>query len=206
MSELIACLIAYNEADLLPGCLDSLVGKADRIILVDGRIATFPGDGVGSDDSTVDIAKSYGIEVIQSDKAWPDEITMRNQYLKGKDGDWYFMIDADETLLTPLPYPDDLPANAMAYKVELRMLHSYNEVICPVRLFRHVGHMEYRDVHHALYSDGMLVSHPKYTPFLGSVQMVHRQILRSRRRWQDKRIKRLQCYDHEKEHRARLGL
>src|SRR3972149_1788831 len=120
MAMLKACVMAYKLEQLLPGCLASMQDKVDRISLVDGRIAHFPGDSSYSTDDTALIARSFGAEVIRSETAWPDEITMRSQYLLGNEGDWYLMIDADEVLMTTLPKPAWL--NRVGYRVVLEML------------------------------------------------------------------------------------
>lgn len=204
MSNLIGCMIVYNESQLLPMCLESITGKVDRLVIVDGRIATYPGDGIHSDDGTLDIIRDSGAELITGDSAWEDEIQMRNQYLVGEDDDWYFVIDSDEELITPLPYPDDLPSEGVSYSVVLRMLHSYNEMIHVPRLFKHRGDMRYQFAHNALYSNDNLISHHKHVPLLPSVEMIHHQIRRGKQRWDAKRVKRLACFEREKQHRLRL--
>ncbi|MHB1835610.1 MAG: glycosyltransferase, partial [Solirubrobacteraceae bacterium] len=45
-----AAMIVRNEEDLLPGCLESLDGLVDEIVVVD----------TGSTDVTVDVARAHG--------------------------------------------------------------------------------------------------------------------------------------------------
>jgi len=200
--RMIACIIAYNEEELLPGCLESIASHVDEIVLVEGRIAEMPGELGTSSDRTIEIAQSFACHIKHNPHPWPDEQTMRNQYLIGNDGDWYFIIDADEMLLTPLPRPDQLP-DVPAFRVSLTMLGGGHR-FWPQRLFQHKGEMEYREIHDALYSDGVWVSDNRVTPILHSVHMLHRQPLRGRQRWADKRVKRQRC--HERETPVRLKL
>ncbi len=80
-----ACLIAKNEENTLPKCLDSLRGVADEIILVD----------TGSTDKTVEIAKSFGCKVYYF--AWINDFAAaRNEALRHASGEFILVIDADE--------------------------------------------------------------------------------------------------------------
>lgn len=199
LAKLIGVLIAYNEEVLLPDCLASIYGKVDEIIMVEGRIADYPGDSPHSTDNTVAIAKEYGATVIQIDRAWNNECEMRSAYLVGNEGDVYFQIDADERLMTPLPRPEQLPGDS--YKVSIRMIGAPIEGYRP-RFFRHKGEMIYRGVHDALFSDGKLISTPKNTPALHSVWLAHRQILRDKNRRANKAHYYRIGYTHEHEIRT----
>ena len=200
--RMIACIIAYNEEGLLPGCLASVKPYVDEIVLVEGRIAEMPGEGARSTDKTLAFARAFCTQVVTQVAPWPDEQTMRNQYLVGRDGDWYFVIDADEMLLTPLPRPDQLP-DIPAFRIPLTMSDGTSKVYFP-RLFQHKGKMEYRELHDALYSDGVWISDKRKMPILHSVHLLHRQPLRSRERRELKRIKRQRCHERETPIRLRL--
>ena len=83
-----ATLIVRNEERFLDGCLDSLQGFADEIILVD----------TGSTDATHAIAENRGIAVHSF--PWSDDFSAaRNHALGLAQGQWIFYIDADERLL-----------------------------------------------------------------------------------------------------------
>jgi hypothetical protein len=194
MAKLIAVLITYNEEALLPDCLESIYGKADEIVMVEGRIADFPGDNIHSADNTIAIAESYGATVIQNNRAWHNECEMRSAYLVGNAGDVYFHIDADERLMTPLPCPEQLPGDA--YKVSVNMIGVSTKQLRP-RFFRHKGMMEYRGVHDALFSDDTLVSNPKDVPTLHSVWLTHAQMLRDKNRRAHKEMYYRAGYVHE---------
>lgn len=82
-----ACLIAKNEAAFLEGCLLSLRGKVDEIVVVD----------TGSTDTTRDIALQHGC--VLHEFAWCSDFSAaRNYGLERASGDWILYIDADERL------------------------------------------------------------------------------------------------------------
>ena len=153
---IIGCISAYNEEQLLPGCLASLEGQVDRIVVADGRYKNFPGEGACSTDKTVAIARAFGAEVIlpPNDEPWIDEPTKRSAYLVGKEGNWYLRIDADERLVGDLPDTATLNINNV-YALRIvwpnNLLNSW--VPC---IFAHHGKMYYDKVHCALFSDGKL--------------------------------------------------
>lgn len=80
-----ATLVVKNEERFLAGCLDSLQGFADEIVIVD----------TGSTDATRDIAEERGITVHSF--PWIDDFSAtRNHALEHARGLWIFYIDADE--------------------------------------------------------------------------------------------------------------
>jgi len=87
-----ATLIVRNEERFLAGCLDSLQGFADEIILVD----------TGSTDATRAIAESRGIAVHTF--PWNDDFSAaRNYALSLARGQWILYIDADERISSGAP-------------------------------------------------------------------------------------------------------
>ncbi len=78
-----ACVIARDEAERLPGCLES-IGFCDEILVVDS----------GSVDDTVRIAKEAGARVIE--QPWLGFPAQRNVALENARGEWVLEIDADE--------------------------------------------------------------------------------------------------------------
>ncbi len=206
MPKWIACIIAYNEEQLLPQCLDSIKDKVDKIVLVEGQIAAFPGVAVRSADRTIEIAESYGAEVITQGETWADEATMRNQYLAGKNGDWYLHIDADERLMTLLPNIADFPAGVNAYGVNVKIIGSNHSGSYRPRLFRHKGEMEYRKIHDALFSDGVLISQPDRVARLKSVWFAHYQMKRDASRRAQKQKYYTSGYAHESDYRQEWGM
>ncbi len=80
-----AALIVRDEAEHLDGCLESLHGLVDEIVVVD----------TGSVDATPEIARSHGA-VLEFDP-WRDDFSAaRNRSLDVAQGDWILYVDADE--------------------------------------------------------------------------------------------------------------
>jgi tetratricopeptide (TPR) repeat protein len=85
-----AALIVRDEEEFLAGCLGSLVGHVDEIVLVD----------TGSTDRTVEIARSFDVKLLE--REWRDDFAWaRNEGLDAATGDWILYIDADERLTVP---------------------------------------------------------------------------------------------------------
>lgn len=83
------CMIVRDEERMLPGCLKSVQGVADELIVVD----------TGSKDNTISVAKDFGAKVFHFE--WCDDFAAaRNESLKHAIGDWILQIDADEELLS----------------------------------------------------------------------------------------------------------
>lgn len=82
-----------NEAENLGRCLAAVSGWADEILVVDS----------GSTDGTVEIARSFGAEVLQFEYSggWPKK---RQWALDtyGFRNDWILLLDADEILDAPI--------------------------------------------------------------------------------------------------------
>lgn len=76
-------VITWNEAERLRGCLTSVVW-ADEIVVVDA----------GSDDKTVEIARSFTDHVVG--RPWAGFASQKNFALAQATGDWVLSLDADE--------------------------------------------------------------------------------------------------------------
>lgn len=97
-----ACIVFYNDRDLLEKCLNSLQGKVDRIVLVDGAYEDFPHEIPWSTDGSVELAKQYGT-VVETSVPWKTEVDKRNFYLQFVPDDEYFLvIDTDEELCSSI--------------------------------------------------------------------------------------------------------
>jgi glycosyltransferase involved in cell wall biosynthesis len=83
-------IIARDEEDRLPACLDSLAGIADEVILLD----------TGSTDGTVSVAEAAGARVERGtlDGFGP----AKQRAVDDATGDWVLSIDADERLTPAL--------------------------------------------------------------------------------------------------------
>ena len=93
MMKLSLCIIARNEEENLPRCLESVRGFVDEIVVVD----------TGSTDRTPEVAASFGAKVVHF--PWTGSFAeARNVSLDHAQGDWILWLDADEALV-----PEDGP-------------------------------------------------------------------------------------------------
>lgn len=89
MSKISICMIAKNEAELLPRALADWRALADELIIVD----------TGSTDRTVAIARELGARVLHYDWRPPGHKgAARNLGLDLATGDWVVVLDADEII------------------------------------------------------------------------------------------------------------
>lgn len=87
MTTISLCVIARDEAALLPRLLDSVAGAVDDVVVVD----------TGSRDRTAEIARERGARVFHH--AFRDDFAdARNRSLEEALGDWILVLDADEVL------------------------------------------------------------------------------------------------------------
>lgn len=94
-----ACINIYEDAKWLEMCLNSLEGKVKAVIVVDGAYEGFPHETPWSEDGTVELALERADVVVETKRAWPNEVTKRDYYLRYvPDGKWWLRIDADEEL------------------------------------------------------------------------------------------------------------
>ncbi|MNX59873.1 SPBc2 prophage-derived glycosyltransferase SunS [compost metagenome] len=109
------CMIVKNEEPFLEGCLQSVQGVVNEIVIVD----------TGSTDQTVAIAERYGAKVIHH--AWDgDFAAARNVSIQHATGDWILVLDADERLeaesiaqLKPALHRKDVAGYALAIENRL---------------------------------------------------------------------------------------
>lgn len=172
MSRLSLSMIVKDEERFLPGCLDSVRGIADEIIVVD----------TGSSDRTIEIAKAAGAQVFSC--PWTGDFSAaRNASLAQCTGDWVLYLDADERLAPDQgPMVDALLANpaALAYNVTVRNTISLEDgkktvQLMPYpRLFRRLPSIQFeRAVHEQIapsifraggkiQASGLLIEHLGY--------------------------------------------
>ncbi|HUI04125.1 MAG TPA: glycosyltransferase family 2 protein [Acidimicrobiales bacterium] len=83
-----AVLITRDEGRFLGGCLESLSGIADEVVVVD----------TGSVDDTPDIARRFGARLVHH--PWREDFAeARNVSLERATGRWILYVDADERLV-----------------------------------------------------------------------------------------------------------
>ncbi|MEP9390176.1 glycosyltransferase [Mesorhizobium sp. KR9-304] len=81
-------MIVRDEAAMIPGCLESLRGHVDEVVVVD----------TGSVDATPQIVASFGARLLHH--KWDGDFSAaRNRALDAVSGDWVLYIDADERLV-----------------------------------------------------------------------------------------------------------
>lgn len=86
--RLSVCMIVRDEAENLPGAIQTLGDLADELVIVD----------TGSLDNTVQIARDAGAKVAEI--RWADDFAAaRNESLRLATGDWIFILDADDRIL-----------------------------------------------------------------------------------------------------------
>ncbi len=80
-------MIVRNEENNLPRCLESVRGLFDEVVIVD----------TGSQDRTIEIARSFGAKVFEF--VWVDDFAAaRNEALAHATGDFVFWLDADDVV------------------------------------------------------------------------------------------------------------
>lgn len=88
--KLSVALIVRDEAEMLPGCLES-VKDADEIVVVD----------TGSKDRTYEIACDYTDQTYMYE--WQDDFAAARNFAKAQaTGEWIYSIDADHINETPI--------------------------------------------------------------------------------------------------------
>ncbi len=81
------CMIVRNEEHNLPGCLESVQGLVDEIIIVD----------TGSTDRTLDIAQQFNAKIFTME--WKNDFSAaRNKSIQHAAGQWILYLDADERI------------------------------------------------------------------------------------------------------------
>lgn len=132
-------MIVKNEQPFLDGCLKSLRGLVDEIVIVD----------TGSTDASVDIARAHGARIIKY--AWHDDFAAaRNVGLDAAGSDWILYIDADERLAETTR--DDLRAGLDAADVHAARLlfrvSSNSTLYREFRLFRNDPRLRFKGAMH----------------------------------------------------------
>jgi len=80
------CIITLNEEKYIGKCIESILGIADEIVVVDS----------GSTDKTVEIAQKLGAKVYL--RKFDNYAAQKNYALEKSSGKWVLFVDADETL------------------------------------------------------------------------------------------------------------
>lgn len=166
MAGVVACIVAYQEGDTLPGCLQSIAGKVARMVVVDGARALYPHEVPWSTDPTREIARAFGAEVVGcpaneegQPRPWADEMEQRNAYLaRLQQGEWCLLLDADERLEGWPPEPEE----GLHYLLQGNALDG--QPVWWLRLWPFVPGMAYRGAHPALWHPGGHLVHQRHLP------------------------------------------
>jgi glycosyltransferase involved in cell wall biosynthesis len=139
MSRLSAALIVRNESRYIEGCLRSLSGWVDEIVIVD----------TGSCDDTIAKAQQFPVELRHF--AWCDDFSAaRNVALAQASGEWILYIDADERLEVPSPALLERllsDAGKVAWTVRFHPRMDWTPY-AELRLFRNDSRIRFRGVIH----------------------------------------------------------
>ncbi|MCL4498715.1 MAG: hypothetical protein M1335_00505, partial [Chloroflexi bacterium] len=167
-TRIVACVSFYNDMKLLPGCMETLDG-VDEIVLIDGAYAGFPHEVPWSTDGSLEWIKELQrvdprIRLIECERAWEDEVKKRSAYFAGGDGDWCLVIDSDERLVGN-------EANHMERLKEYLAVYPFDCVLLDVetrpsttpmeryaRIYRHLPGLRYETTHFNVVADGKKVT------------------------------------------------
>ncbi len=142
------CMIVRDEEATLARCLNSLGDLASQLVVVD----------TGSQDRTVEIARSFGAEVYRFQ--WVDDFSAaRNESLRYARGEWIFWLDADDELS-----PEAVAqiknavasgqADAYVCHVASRLPNGTEDIVPHTRLFRNgLGIRFHGRVHESVWTD-----------------------------------------------------
>lgn len=116
--HLSVAMIVRDEARFLPGCMASVCGLADEVVVVD----------TGSTDGTPALAEAAGARVLHH--AWTEDFSAaRNASLAACTGDWILVLDADEAV-------DPTDHGRIRAALEVDGIHGYR---LPVRSYLSSG-------------------------------------------------------------------
>lgn len=133
-----ASLIVRDEEKFLGGCLESLAGRVDDIVVVD----------TGSQDGTIDIARAFDARVFYF--PWQSDFSAaRNYGLDQSRCDWVLYIDADERLASPpnRPVAEMIDPLCLAADIGLRPKTNYTRYRL-TRLFRSDSRLRFEGAIH----------------------------------------------------------
>lgn len=153
---IVGCIITFNDMPLVRECVESMVDKVDKLIIVDGRYRDFPGDSWDSTDGTLEYICSIDKADVISTLGY-SELDKRNRYLEElNDGDIVLNLDSDEVLVGEIP-----KLEADFGIIRLHDGHSKHIQDRATRFFKYREGMRYENVHYTLYRQGKMVNNLK---------------------------------------------
>jgi len=150
---LVTTIITYNDWPLIKECVESVTGKVDKIIIVDGKFKDFPGDDKVSTDRTIQyLSVLDNVELIITTDL--NEVEKRNVYIDClDDGDTVLNLDADEILIGNI---SKLESDFGI--IDLKDGHSKHIQRRATRFFKFRTGMRYEHVHYTLYHNGQMIN------------------------------------------------
>jgi hypothetical protein len=201
MSRIIAAFNVYNEVTILRAALESVLPYVEKIIIVDGAYAKFTstGNNGASNDGTLELVRKLQeewngrqIQLIEAPgRPWESEMEKRTAYFDAADdGDWLFILDADERLAFGGDYIQQLrgidelrPFNSgvtIFRFITEKGTHSYGTV---TRVYKKLPGTHYGNTHaHVLHAGGCRWSE-LYLPVVIEHPMAIRPPAREKEKW-----------------------
>ena len=187
---LVGTIITYNDWPLIKDCVESIIGKVDKIIAVDGAYDDFPCDINYSTDGTLEYLDNLDkVELIIAPGL--AEVAKRNKYLEPlADNDIVLNIDADEVLIGDIP----------ELKTDFGIIdwhdgHSKHIQRRVTKIFKYRSGMKYEHCHYTLYWNGIIVNklheviNKDFTSeYIKDFYMIHNWHLRDELRKHNKQI------------------
>ena len=127
MAKISACIISYNEEKKIEGCLKSLEGVVDEIIVVDSL----------STDRTIEITKKYTDKIFN--QSFLGHIEQKNLAITKASHDWILSLDCDEQLT------DELKESILKVKKNLEDADAYRMARKTFYVYRWLNHCWYPD-------------------------------------------------------------
>lgn len=129
-TQISVVLATYNEENNIADCLKSVKDLVDEIVIVDGS----------SSDTTVEIAKSFGANVVITDNPKIFHIN-KQKAINLATGDWILQLDADERITKDLAQEIEKLINMSEEQIE-----EYENLLPDRKIFlRHQSLIEKRD-------------------------------------------------------------
>lgn len=137
------CMIVRDEEERLPICLESVKDYVDEIIVVD----------TGSIDRSTEIAADFGAKVFVH--PWKNDFALhRNQSIAHAQGEWVFILDADEILEEGSgPFMRRVVMACGGDSIAVQIINPFNQgencaVFNSVRLFKPDAGIRYEGIIH----------------------------------------------------------
>lgn len=149
--RLIFLINAFNEAQHISKCINSIHEVADEIWLFDGAYKEYPNKEPYSTDGMLEIAAKFPKVRIfgNNNKTWENQIVKRTaMFEQGQEGDVFFVLDGDEYVTNPEIIRNHLDCDVGWVWA---LCNLYRRPYMKARMFRWQKGMHYAGRHHWLY-------------------------------------------------------